>query len=50
MLKRLIIHNLAIFENVDVSFQHGFSVLLGETGAGKSLMIDSLSLLLGLFV
>lgn len=47
MLKRLIIHNLAIFENVDVSFQDGFSVLLGETGAGKSLMIDSLSLLLG---
>lgn len=48
MLKRLIIHNLAIFENVDVSFQDGFSVLLGETGAGKSLMIDSLSLLLGM--
>ena len=48
MLKRLIIHNLAIFENVDVSFQDGFSVLLGETGAGKSLMIESLSLLLGM--
>ena len=48
MLKRLIIHNLAIFENVDVSFQDGFSVLLGENGAGKSLMIDSLSLLLGM--
>lgn len=48
MLKRLIIHNLAIFENVDVSFQDGFSALLGETGAGKSLMIDSLSLLLGM--
>lgn len=48
MLKRLIIHNLAIFENVDVSFLDGFSVLLGETGAGKSLMIDSLSLLLGM--
>lgn len=48
MLKRLIIHNLAIFENVDVSFQDGFSVLLGETGAGKSLMIDSLYLLLGM--
>ncbi len=47
MLKRLVITNLAIFENVDVSFKDGFSVLLGETGAGKSLMIDSLSLLLG---
>lgn len=47
MLNRLVITNLAIFENVDVSFKDGFSVLLGETGAGKSLMIDSLSLLLG---
>ena len=47
MLKRLIITNLAIFENVDISFKDGFSVLTGETGAGKSLMIDSLSLLLG---
>ena len=46
MLKRLIINNLAIFENIDVSFQTGFTVLTGETGAGKSLMIDSLSLLL----
>lgn len=47
MLKRLIIQNLAIFENIDISFKDGFSVLTGETGAGKSLMIDSLSLLLG---
>ncbi len=47
MLNRLIINNLAIFENIDISFKDGFSVLMGETGAGKSLMIDSLSLLLG---
>jgi DNA repair protein RecN (Recombination protein N) len=47
MLKRLIITNLAIIENIDVSFKEGFTVLTGETGAGKSLVIDSLSLLLG---
>ena len=47
MLKRLQIQNLAILENVDVGFSDGFTVLSGETGAGKSLIIDSLSLLLG---
>ena len=47
MLKRLRIHNLAILENIDVSFSNGFTVLTGATGAGKSLVIDSLSLLLG---
>ncbi len=47
MLNRLVINNLAIFENIDISFKDGLSVLMGETGAGKSLMIDSLSLLLG---
>lgn len=47
MLKKLSIKNLAIIENIDVSFGEGFTVLTGETGAGKSLVIDSLSLLLG---
>ncbi len=47
MLKRLSITNLAILENIDISFQKGFTVLMGGTGAGKSLLIDSLSLLLG---
>lgn len=47
MLKRLQIQNLAILENVDVSFKGGLTCLSGETGAGKSLIIDSLSLLLG---
>ena len=47
MLKRLSILNLAIFENADVSFNGGFTVLTGATGAGKSLVIDYLSLLLG---
>ena len=47
MLKRLTITNLAIIENIDVLFKEGFTVLTGGTGAGKSLIIDSLSLLLG---
>ena len=47
MLKELVINNLAIIENIDVKFDSGLTVLLGETGAGKSLIIDSLSLLLG---
>lgn len=47
VLTHLTINNLAIIENIDTSFQDGFTVLTGETGAGKSLVIDSLSLLLG---
>lgn len=47
MLKQLTIHNFAIIENIDVQFDTGLTILLGETGAGKSLIIDSLSLLLG---
>ncbi len=47
MLKCLKINNLAIIENAEVSFENGFTVLTGATGAGKSLLIDSLSLLLG---
>lgn len=47
MLKRLSISNLAIIENAEIRFSEGFSVLTGATGAGKSLVIDSLSLLLG---
>ncbi len=47
MLKTLSIKNFAIIENVNLSFKEGFTVLTGQTGAGKSLIIDSLSLLLG---
>lgn len=47
MLRNLKIANLAIIENAEVSFEGGFTVLTGATGAGKSLLIDSLSLLLG---
>ena len=47
MLERLVVSNFAIIENIDISFKDGLTVLTGETGAGKSLIIDSLSLLLG---
>lgn len=47
MLKELRIRNLAIFESATVPFGPGLNILTGETGAGKSIMIDALTLLLG---
>ena len=47
MLKELRIKNLAIIDDIKVSFEHGLNVLTGETGAGKSILIDSLNLILG---
>lgn len=47
MLKYLKVKNFAIIEDLSVSFQEGLTVLTGETGAGKSLIIDTISLLLG---
>ena len=47
MLKRLIIKNWAIIEDADINFKNGLTVLTGETGAGKSLIIDSITLLSG---
>ncbi len=47
MLLSLHIENLAVIRKADVSFSHGLSVLTGETGAGKSLIIDSINLLTG---
>lgn len=47
MLKELQISGFALIEKVEMSFYSGFSVLTGETGAGKSIIIDALSLLLG---
>ncbi len=47
MLTALHIENIAIIDQLDVEFQKGFSVLTGETGAGKSIIIDSIQLLLG---
>ena len=47
MLLELKISNYAIAENLEVDYQSGFSAITGETGAGKSIMIDALALALG---
>ncbi len=47
MLNSLHIENIAVIKSVDIDFSVGFSALTGETGAGKSIIIDSINLLLG---
>ena len=47
MLRALHVKNLAIIDALDLEFEAGFSVLSGETGAGKSILIDALGLVLG---
>ncbi len=47
MLSELNIQNIAVIESADISFADGFNVLSGETGAGKSIIVDSLSAVLG---
>lgn len=47
MLKSLHIENIAVVKNADIEFSGGFTVLTGETGAGKSVMIDSINMLTG---
>ena len=47
MITELHVENLAIIQKASVSFHHGFTALTGETGAGKSLLIDALELCLG---
>ena len=47
MLSSLRIQNLALVEDLSLAWGAGFTVLTGETGAGKSLLVDALSLLVG---
>ena len=47
MLEVLHIENIAIIEEADIRFEPGFNALTGETGAGKSIVIDALSAVLG---
>lgn len=47
MLLSLHIENVAVIKSIDFNFSEGFMVLTGETGAGKSIVIDSINLLLG---
>ena len=47
MLEFLHIENIAVAKNIDINFNDGFNVLTGETGAGKSIIVDSINMLLG---
>ena len=47
MLIELSIRNFALIDNVKVEFGKGFNVLTGETGAGKSILLDSIGILCG---
>ena len=47
MLVHLSVHNYAIVEHLDLELNAGMSVITGETGAGKSIMLDALGLALG---
>lgn len=47
MLQNLKIENVAIIEKADISFERGLNIMTGETGAGKSIIIDSINAVLG---
>ena len=47
MLRSLNIRNVVLIDKLDIDFKSGFGVLTGETGAGKSILLDSLGLVLG---
>ncbi len=47
MLSSLHIENIAVIQRADIDFSNGFNVLTGETGAGKSILVDSINLILG---
>ena len=47
MLKHLYIKNFTLIDQLDIAFHSGFSVITGETGAGKSIILGAIGLLLG---
>jgi DNA repair protein RecN (Recombination protein N) len=47
MLKRLVIQNYAIINSIEIDFSSHFNIITGETGAGKSILVGALSLVLG---
>ena len=48
MLRQLSIHNVVLIDRLELEFEPGLGVLTGETGAGKSILLDSLGLALGM--
>ena len=47
MLQSLAIKNFALIEDIKLDFSEGFTIITGETGSGKSILLDALSLVLG---
>ena len=47
MLQSLHIHNFALIEDLHISFADGVTILTGETGAGKSILLDAIGMLCG---
>ena len=47
MLRELLVKNIVLIESLNINFNSGLSVLTGETGAGKSILLDSIGLILG---
>jgi len=47
MIKSLLISNYALISNIEIEFDPGFNIITGETGAGKSIILGALGLLLG---
>ena len=47
MLRTLSIENIAVIEKAKIDFENGLNVLTGETGAGKSIVVDSINAVLG---
>ena len=47
MLKKLFISNYAIIDSIEIDFTEGFTTITGDTGAGKSIILGALNLILG---
>ena len=47
MLKFLLIENFALIDYLEIEFQKGFNLITGETGSGKSILVDAVGLLVG---
>ena len=50
MLTQLTLQNLALVTNAEIEMNAGFNIITGETGAGKSLLLDALTLCVGVVV